>query len=107
MTLAPRRRGRNTRSDIARAAAVEARALRLAQGLIDGGEGASAVPSLFIVRADGAAAACRWEIRRFGALVLSRSAVDFPDAAMARREGEAALARWHEGAGVPRSAGRP
>ncbi len=105
--MAPRRKGRNTRSETARAAVVEARALRLAQGLIDGGEGASAVPSLFIVRADGAAAACRWEIRRFGALVLSRSAVDFPDAAVARREGEAALARWQEDAGAPRPEGGP
>lgn len=101
--MAPRRRGRNTRSEVARAAALETRAQRLAQGLIEVGDGAA--PSLFIVRTDGAAAACRWEIRRFGALVLSRSETDFPDAAAARREGEAALARWQAAVPDPRPEG--
>lgn len=65
------------------------------------GTGDSAAPSLFIVRVDGDSAACRWEIRRFGAIVLSRSRTLFLDAEAARRDGEEALARWWAGVDRP------
>jgi hypothetical protein len=97
--MTARRRVRNTRSVVARAAAAEARAKRLAAGGPDAVD--SAVPSLFIVRVEGQVPACRWEIRRFGAIVLATSDRDYSDLALARLAGEQALTRWLSGPDRP------
>lgn len=86
------RKPRNTRSEIARAAAAKARAIRRAEGGPDVVD--SSIPSLFLVRVDANLAACRWEIRRFGAVVLCRSERVYTDPDVARSEGERALTLW-------------
>ena len=85
---------RNTRSEIARAAAARARAIRLAEG-VPAPE--SSAPHLFIVRVAATGSACGWEIRRFGAIVLAKSETVYPDPAAARQDGERALQEWLAG----------
>lgn len=85
------RQARNTRPDIARAAAAEARALRIANG--DPGVAGRSAPNLFTVR-DGAVAAFHRGIPRLGATVPSRSEMPCADAAAAEHDGEDALAPW-------------
>ena len=92
---------RNTRSEIARAAAARARALRLAEG-VPAPE--SSAPHLFIVRVAETGSACGWEIRRFGAIVLVKGETVYPDpaaAATGRRAGAARLAGRRGPAGLP------
>ena len=85
---------RNTRSEIARAAAARARALRLAEGVA---APESSAPHLFIVRVAETGSACGGEIRRFGAIVLVKGETVYPDPAAARRDGERALQEWLAG----------
>lgn len=68
----------------ARQAALEARAARRAEPDRFG------LPEVFVVKADERT--FTWEIRRFGGLLLQRGAESFANQAMARADGEVALA---------------
>ena len=48
---------------------------------------------VFVVRGNPHGNSFGWEIRRFGAIVVARSASGFPDGQMARDAGEATLQR--------------
>lgn len=57
-----------------------------------------ALQKVFVVRLPPPSMGFRWEIRRFGSLVLSRSETEYPTSAEAKAAGEAAMAA---GAGQP------
>ncbi|WP_237477098.1 hypothetical protein [Lichenibacterium dinghuense] len=72
-------------TEAARIAAQAARAAKAASAPDTFG-----LPELFIISAG--AQTYTWELRRFGGLVLQRGAEPFPSQALARADGEAALA---------------
>ena len=53
-------------------------------------------PRLFVTRGAKAGNDFGWEIRRFGALGVARSARGYPPADLARRAGDIAMAAWSE-----------
>lgn len=79
----PKTLGRFTEK--ARLAALAARAAKRAEPDTFG------LPELFVVKAEGKA--FTWELRRFGGVVLQHGAESFPNQALARADGEAALAK--------------
>ena len=87
-------------SQAARAAAAEARRRRMAErGPID-------EPGLFVVRDERSQCDFRWEIRKYGGIVVERSAEAFGSLRHARSLGENALKIYLE-TGQARQAGRP
>lgn len=78
----PRRGFTQAARDAARAARLRNAELKSQTNEID----------VFVVRAD-LAVAFRWEIRKFGGVVLERSIDTFPSAGVARRAGQTALGR--------------